>query len=256
MSKGEIHNEGKPLPATPDLETPQKGGWNTAGAIAKVVIPPILTFVLGIVGALWIANRNARIRAIDYYITPTSGLLHKPELAAGDVKLFIGNRPIGNLSTVNIKLVNSSDTDWKDLPIEVQFARKDGSEPQLIQMRTYGSPASYPLVPQTQPHSPTDNNLRLAYTLRIANHGSAPIFTADYVFAGEEAPDVTVAVIEKGVESRRVDVGAVHNGWVWSDSFGVAAGVAAVTGLAVTLLDGIVYTVFRRSRIRHRKPRS
>jgi hypothetical protein len=184
--------------------------------IAYIVVP-LLVAGISVLSTMWVTKYANRLRALEYRITRSSGLLRRPDIPGKEIKILIDDKQIDNVSTVSLAIYNTSDVDWEDLPVAVTFLPHEGKPPKLIQSRAQLHPERSTLLPTTQPSANAEKTLACDYMIKVANRSEEPVMTADYTFEGADAPEVGISLRKKGLEIREMG----HEGtlalglWCW-----------------------------------------
>ena len=226
----------------------RQGGAAPAKAESKSLFRDLLvaavSVVLTLAGTHYYGQYSGRMRYLPYVVQSTPSLIGRPDLKGKEMKVTIDGRPVENVSSAVVAVLNNTDEDFEDLPITVTFAGSGSTPPSLIQEDLKSQPDDVQHVPSAPG---AQNAISFAYNVKVANHNPRmPVFTASYLFSGSSVPEVAVAVRKKGVETERVEIASeTRNGSNWFGS-GEVIFFAAI-GFGYCLLR-IVGTLFRSAR--------
>lgn len=158
---------------------------------------PLLTCVLGVLLKDGCDRHNRQTQALDYYVVSTPSLIQRPNLGDKPLSVTVDGRPVSNLSTATLYLVNRSREDYENVPVEVSFSTSDGSPVELVRESVWPDRVS----PTTAPTTVPAGRVTRRYVLGVANRQRAndTVLTVEYVFASEKVPNIGVYVEKKGL---------------------------------------------------------
>lgn len=168
------------------------------------IVVPVVCVILTAAITYTLTQHNGRIRYLDYYVSSTGGMLSRPVFQDQQIKVQLGTKTIDNLSSVIVELHNNSDEDFEDVPIQIEFTGQGNAQPKLLLARSLTNPEHSTPQGEQQPQIP--GKLVLRYNLKVVNRISEPAFLGNYLFEGNQAPEVSVSLLKKGVDARRTVV--------------------------------------------------
>jgi hypothetical protein len=199
---------GSPAPSD-SQETPSRSRSKRLSSFWSQLVLVVTSVVLTAFITLWITEWSGRLRTLGYYYNPSSAIISKPQLSGKQVKVFVDNKPLDNISSVFVAIFNQTDQDYEDVPIEIAFSPINGKPPQLIQVTTQTSPEFYENMSLPLP---TDGSLHFGYRMKVMNRSSSAALQSSYYFEGDQAPQITVSVLKKGLTIAWTNI-ATPNTW-------------------------------------------
>lgn len=151
-----------------------------------------------------------RTRILTYSVSPST-LLQKPDLGSKRINITVDDKPIESLSAVTVYITNSTDQDYEDVVLSVEFQSDGGEEPKLLDPVTKRATQEYEVLGTEETGN---NNIRFVYKVRVFNRGRQARF--DYKFEGP-SPKATVKVNKKGLEAEYKEIGNVEERPVYVD---------------------------------------
>ena len=196
--------------------------------IGQLVIIAITAIAAG-AATYWFTEYSDRVRAFKYQVISSPSIIKKVDLRGKQLQVMIDQKPIQNISTVRVAIFNTTGRNYEEVPVEIAFSPINGKTPILMQ----GIPQTPPeTFEETKLTDMGDNSLRLGYKIKVCNNSNNALFYADYIFEGEQAPNVYLAVRKKGLDIVEMPQIANEKRDIWSlSSFMWGAVVAAIVNI-------------------------
>jgi hypothetical protein len=211
--------------------------------ITKMALNSVFSLLTGALLAIvvqgWNTQAASQVRYLDYIVNYRPGILTRPDIHGRKIEILLDQKPIENLSEVEVSVYNFSDRDYEDVDFYVDLVPAGGPVEVLAQ-DVVGARGRYETVEPLRDVVPDPGELRYGYRVKTLNRSGfdVPAFQARYLTLGGTSPRARVEAIKTGVELRPFFEG-MRNPFPWSSLGAILLGLLLLT-LPVLWIDRMI----------------
>jgi hypothetical protein len=165
--------------------------------------------LMTIAGQFWYHEKVNEISYIDTFLDQKFELLVPPEIPNHDLKIFIDDQKVDELSKVSMALINFSGKDFENIEFVLEIKSTNDKSISLVGANVNGREGVKELVEELPIDNENQENktIKKKYSVKTANRTADldPFFEGEFIFNGKDDYQIKVIPLTKGFDVRKFD---------------------------------------------------